>query len=88
MYWARLPNALFLTTDSGYKSKYIKPQNWLFGGKVELSFTDTKQDKSSCANPFAFSTEKHDKNVHLLYPGIANVRAFDNYSVYKSTRII
>ena len=26
--------------------------------------------------------------IYSLYPGIANGRAFDNYSVYKSTRIV
>jgi len=59
MYWARQPNALFLTADFGYKSKYIKQQNRPFWGKMELSFTDTKQDRSSCVISFAFSTEKH-----------------------------
>lgn len=67
MYWAGLSSALFPTADlAAKKSKYIKPQNRPFGGQGELSFTDTKQDRSSCDVPFAFNTEKHDKNIHLL----------------------
>lgn len=58
MYWA----GLYLTEDSGYKNTYIEP----CGGKAELSFTDIKQDRSSCAIPFALSTEKRHRSLHLF----------------------